>query len=381
MWPARRVLVLLVTIVTLLLGVQTAATDEASLDERPLISHEGQFELRQSDNAATCSYSGAPLTNGDMALSVDWDNLTGAIFMTGQGSGTRRNLQCGDYEASFTWSSSYTIDAAGFLNYGFGKFELSGTLDGTGSTVYFDCTDNGAPADCPPNTSGPYSFPVMLRGSFDCSSDESFGTIQVENIGLPTSGGWSSHLVSGEGFAHLKSEQGHIELNGRPVPVGCAVPTVPSDEFTINGQSEALYLLCRDWRWMTLGFVELEATARILLDLCTSDEQRAGEPGLVIEIDQGAVSAITERAEAAFQINTAQLSAGSGGPGNLYLSNDGGTGASVVRVMQGSATVVPAGTTESTAVGAWQQLAVTNGVAGPVIDLELLSLPFVTNVP
>jgi hypothetical protein len=149
------------------------------------------FGLTQKDGpSASCVFSRAPRTVGEIEIHVDAASGTARVSLTGGGNG-KRNLHCVDADGAHTgfmvWTQSYAGTAAGVVD-AYGVIKATGTLTGTGTEAWSDCSAKSAPTACPAPTSDRYSFPFTIEGSVHGG-----GTMVVTGVKLDTRGIWSAH--------------------------------------------------------------------------------------------------------------------------------------------------------------------------------------------
>ena len=367
---------------------------------RPLLLYSGDFELKQQDIPANCRFSAAPLTRGTLDLSVDWDSSTGRVLMEGEGFGTRRNLKCGDFSASYTWSANYTIDAQGDFEYIAGKFSWTGVLEGAGTTTYFDCEQDGEPASCPADVAGAFGpYPVVVDGTLTCKQDQLdllMGDIIVGDIALPTGGTWKAEelIRNSNDIAGIFEASGKyvVTLNGRPVANSCAIPVTIGDEYRLTvpdspGLSRAfkLDLFCGESLLFSteargrLGKAEGEAVLTILANFCDQTVAR----GLAIEdlslvLSDIEATASSQEAGPSLRVDTEDLYAKSDRGGQIQVAHDSAQALSTVRVLGGRTVVFQPNSPDGVTVNGGQQVTVAGGTMGPVIDLSRNHLPYLS---
>lgn len=374
-------------IVTAMFAPRPAAAAESS--GRSLIIYRGEFDLFQADGP-NCNYSAAPFTTGTYELGYDWDASNGRIIMEGSGQAYRYDLRCDDFTADMFWTQTYDVEASGDVDYGSGTFSWQGTLKGFGSSEYLNCEQDGEPAPCPPPNEGPYQFPVLVSGQLNCAAESGGGSIEVLNIGLPTSGSWTNNTVKISGPS-IQVQDGRLTINGRFVPSGCRVPLAIGDETKIEQPERegdgTLRVLCNDLAedYMTGSFSGPDARFFLLYLLGQSCPPlppaplslQATEPDFKLELENGSVNLASRSDALTIALETAEFGARTEGQGRVVVRRSAANGNSELSVLAGTASVAPASDPAAeVTVGAGEYVTAAGGSLGPVQALFQNNLPY-----
>lgn len=154
------------------------------------VTYTGNYTLTQSDGS-NCRFADAPFTAGSITLTVDWEAGAVSGSLQGGGNGRRPHLRCGNQQGTMVWRQTYSASFSGSAVATSGKLMMNGTLSGSNSVQWEDCTENNEPIDCPADYSQSYSFPVTFDGTINLLTGSGSGAWQVNNIPLPTSGDWT----------------------------------------------------------------------------------------------------------------------------------------------------------------------------------------------
>jgi hypothetical protein len=150
----------------------------------------GTFVLTQTDDG--CSFAAWPLTDGTLALSLDYGAGSAQGTFSGGGSGSRAGLRCGSDTSDMTWSQAYQGSFSGSFDPASGGLDLAGTINGNGAAAWANCRRAGSPIACPAASDSNYAFPVRLTGRFDQAAGGASGEMVVRNISLATEGVWEA---------------------------------------------------------------------------------------------------------------------------------------------------------------------------------------------
>jgi hypothetical protein len=149
-----------------------AQTEQAG--QSGVFTMNGTFGLSHPDDPCNLG----PYSSGTLQITVDFSSGAANGTLTGGGSSTRSGLVCGTMKFDVTCNSSYTGSFSGGVDKVSGALSASGTVSGSQSCTFTNCSQDGIDFPCSPGSST-ISDPLTITGTVIQSSGTGNGAIST----------------------------------------------------------------------------------------------------------------------------------------------------------------------------------------------------------
>ena len=150
-----------------------------------IISLNGTFNLSPAEDPCDVG----PSTSGTLNMTANFGSGSASGTLSGGGSSQRSGLTCRGVTFDVACSGSYSGNFSGGLDQTSGGLSLHGTLSGTQSCTFSNCSQDGQTIDCGPN--GSSAFPSVLTLTGTIIKDSGTGNGSISNCAA-CSGAWTA---------------------------------------------------------------------------------------------------------------------------------------------------------------------------------------------